>query len=564
MNEFVTPKGHPAEDYIDGVLSGDIPACQSIIQGVQRACLDHQYAPERGFFYDAEAAEYMIEYTKLCKHTKGQWAGTPFIMAPWQRFVAGELFGWKYKETGFRRFNLAFIEIPKKNGKSTFLATIGIYMLHGDGEPGAEIFALASQRDQAKIVFNQAKAMVRRSSDLRREIAVYQHHMYITEADAVFEPLASDVDTVDGRNPHANIVDELHRHKSRYLWDLVENTMVARTQPLSVAITTAGDDLTGVCYEQHNYALGILEGNYKNDNYFCYVATPEEGYDWKDETQWRKLNPNMGISVDINEMRRTFKKAHAITAQSSAFRRYRLNEWTNEAGRWLSMEYWHKCKGEIDLDQLKGMSCWGGLDLALTFDMTAFVLVFEAHELTYVVPKYYVPEDNLVYRSEHDKLPYDAWRDDGYLIATPGNVTDMEFVKRDILDAAEKYQLQGLGYDPYKATQLAVQLQDEGVPMVEMRQGPMTLNEPMLQLEARIMNRTLVHTDHPILNWNASNVVTRSNVQGAMAPDRAKSREKIDGIVALIMAIGRQIADHNTGPQMSIYATESPLVVNIG
>lgn len=558
--EYV-PEDHPALAYMRGVLDGSIPACGSIINSVKRSCRDHRDGPERGLFFSVDRAIYVIRYARLCKHSKGEWAGQRFEHAPWQLFVTSELFGWTWKETGFRRFKTAFIEIPKKNGKSTYLAMIGVYMMHGDGENAPEVYALAGQRDQAKIVFNEAQRMVKQSQDLRDEVTVYQHNMHINATNAVFEPLASDVDTIDGRNPHCNIVDELHRHKSRGLWDLVENTMVARRQPLTIAITTAGWDVTSVCYEQHQYALKVLDGVSKNDTYFCYLATPDKGADWRDEDLWRKVNPNMNISVKLKEMHEVAKKARVTPGQQNSFRRYRLNEWTEQADRWIGKEQWDACNKRVDVETLKGQRCWGGLDLALTFDMSATCLLFEVGDLMVVKMRFYVPEDNISQRVHNDRLPYDEWVAEGWLIATPGNVTDFDYIRKDILQDFDDYDIESYGYDPYKATQLATQLQDNGVPMVEVRQGPPSLSEPMQKLEAAISSGALVHNNHPILSWNASNIVTRKNVNGDIAPDKAKSQEKIDGLVAVIIALNRKVGSSN--PKRSIYEDRMPIVISI-
>ena len=556
------PKYHPARSYMQAVLHGEIPACKTIIQAVERACRDHATGRERGLVYVPEDAHYVLDYGRLCKHSKGKWAGQPFEHAPWQRFITSELFGWKWEGSGLRRFKMAYIEVPKKNGKSTYMAVLGIYMLHGDEENGCEVYALATQRDQARICFDEARRMVRASEDLRQEIEVYAHNMHILRTNSLFEPLASDVDTVDGRNPHFQIVDELHRHKSRFLWDLIENTSGAREQPMVCSITTAGWDTTSVCYEQHKYALGILEGLHQNDLHFAYVAMPDEGDDWHDERTWRKVNPNLGHSLDIGRMRQMYKKACSVPALQNAFRRYQLDEWTEQADRWLSMDDWAACPTTFDYGGLEGQVCWGGIDLAMALDMSAFVLLFEVDDWWVVLPRFYVPEDTVSKRVHQDKLPYDTWVEQGLLTATPGNVTDFNYIRSDILEATERYQIKSLGYDPYKATHLALQLQDDGLPMVEVRQGPPSLSEPMQKLEAKVIAHELCHGANPILTWNAGNIVVRANVNGDIAPDKGKSQEKIDGMVALIIAINRKIAtDIQTKP--SIYATQAPLIISV-
>lgn len=554
----------PGADYITGVLDGSIPASESILLCVQRAAEDHAQGHKRGLVYKEEMARRAVGYMGFCRHTVGRWRGQRFEHAPWQAFISGELFGWYMQDSGFRRFNLAMIEIPKKNGKSTYLAALGTYMLVGDGEASAQVLALATKRDQARIVFDEARKMIMNSPELRSRVSIYQHNMHVKETYSKFEPMASDVDTVDGFNPSCQIVDELHRHKSRYLWDLVENATSSRDQPLSIAITTAGDDVQSICYEQHTYALNILNNTFTNDHYFCFIASPDKGYEWENEADWHKVNPSLGITLSLDSVRKTAKKARQTQSGALAFRRYRMNEWVNEVERWIDMAAWRECDRYIELEDLIGQPCYAGLDLALSRDMSAFVMLFEVGDYWVFMPRYYCCEQSVKDRSVQDNIQYDVWADNGFIDVTPGDVTDFAYIKESIKELAETYKIHSIGYDPFMAAQLATELLEHGLNMVEVRQGALTLNQPMQMFLRKILERKLIHNDHPIFSWNAQNVVARENANLGMAPDKKKSVERIDGISAAFMAIHRLLGlgAEDKKKKRSTYEDRMPLVIN--
>ena len=364
----------PVEAYAQAVADGKIPAGNLIRLTCERHLKDLKTAKMRGLFFDADAARYVIKFYSFLKHSKGEWAGCTFELQPWQQFIVGSLFGWK-RADGTRRFRVAYVEVPRKNGKSTMLAGIGLYLLIADGEPGAEVYAAATKRDQAKIVWGEAAKMVKSSPALTKRVTTYmgKGNMNFPALGSKFEPLGADSDTMDGLNVHAAIIDELHAHKTRDVWDVLDTATGSRRQPLLFAITTAGTDQTSVCYEQHERARKLLEGVIEDDAYFAFIACLDEGDDYADPATWAKANPNFGISVKEDDLRRKAKTAKESPSALNAFLRLHLNKWTQQVDRWIDLDVWDQNAGIIKEEALAGRTCYGGLDLSSVDDMTAWV-----------------------------------------------------------------------------------------------------------------------------------------------------------------------------------------------
>ena len=361
---------HPAVAYIHGVLDGTIPAGRLIRLAVERHQRDLDEGPARGLRFDRAAAQHTIDFFGFLKHSKGEWAGQTFELAPWQQFILWVLFGWK-RTDGLRRYRTAYIEVPRKQGKSTMAAGVGLYLLVADGEPGAEVYSAATKRDQAKIVHAEATRMVKASPSLSRMVKVFKDNLNIPETASKYEPLGADEDTLDGLNVHGAIIDELHAHKTRGVVDVLETATGARRQPLQVEITTAGSDQTSVCYEHHDYGAKILIGTVQDDTWFVFIATIDEGDDWRDATVWAKANPNFGISVKPDDLARKVEKAKRMPTAQNAFKRLHLDIWTQQVTRWIDLGLWDENAGEVDEEKLAGGICHGGLDLASVSDLTA-------------------------------------------------------------------------------------------------------------------------------------------------------------------------------------------------
>jgi phage terminase large subunit-like protein len=501
----------------------------------------------KGFWFDVAAGERAVQYIeRYCKHFEGEWAGRPLILSEWQRFVRRCVYGWK-RPDGTRRFRISYQEVARKNGKSTSAAGDATYLTFGDREPGAQVYSTATKEDQAKIVWGAGKRMVQLSPDIARFATLRQKAIVCDRLGSVFKPLGSDSDTLDGLNPHGHICDELHAHKTRGMWDVMITAMGSRRQPLTSVITTAGVyDPESIGWLQHKHAIDVLEGTLEDDEFFAIVFSIDEGDDWRDPTVWQKANPNLGVSVKPEYLASMADTAAKQPSFLNTFLRLHLNVWTQQVERWLSVEQWEKSDTSLTREQyagretgLEGQECYGGLDLATKLDLCALALYFPKSYT--LILRFYCPEATVMERSRRDRVPYDAWVRDGWLQATSGNVVDYEFIKADIRLMAERYQLKQLAFDPWNAqstaTELAAEFGDEF--MIEVRQGYRSLSEPAKELERLVVSSAIKHGGHPVLRWNVGNVALRRDPNENIAPDKSKSTERIDGVVASIMALSR-------------------------
>lgn len=547
----------PADTYMAGVLSGRIPAGKLLRQAVERHRRDLKTAKKRGLHFDAEAADRVIRFFGILRHSKGEWAGQPFVLEPWQQFVISVLFGWKRKD-GTRRFRVAYLELPRKNGKTTVVAGIGLYLLVADEEPGAEIYSAATKREQARLSHSEAIRMVRASPALLKRIRPFRDNLHIVGTAAKFEPLGADENTMDGLNIHGALIDELHAHRTRGVWDVLDTATGARRQPLIVAITTAGSDRTSVCWEQHEYARQVLDGVIEDDRFFAFVASIDEGDDWRDRAVWAKANPNLGVSVKLEDLESRCARAQHQPAAQNTFRRLHLDEWTQQADRWLDLAAWDECAQPVDREEIEGAVCYGGLDLATTTDIAAFVLVVPPEDpevgLYNVIPFFFVPEENVLERVRRDRVPYDAWIRDGLIEATPGNVIDYRAIRAKIEELGERYQIAEIAFDRWGSQAISNDLIEAGFNMVQFGQGFASMSAPTKELLKLVLSKRLAHGGHPVLRWMADNLVVRQDPAGNVKPDKGKSTEKIDGVVALVMALDRSIRQEGA-PTTSIYET---------
>jgi phage terminase large subunit-like protein len=538
--------------YCVHVLEGKIAACRKIKKACKRHLRDLKHAETESFpyYFDLEAAARPVEFARKLKHWQGEWAGQFFDPMPWQQFILGSTFGWKRCDNDRRRFRYAYVEIPRKNGKSFLASIISIYMLIADGESGAEIYALATKREQAKIVWGAAIEIAKRSGLMGKYLSEHWLSLKMKMSASRFEPLASDSEKLDGLNPHCAICDELHEWTDRKLWDVIEDAFGARSQPLMFVITTAGYNRNGICFQQRSHGESILDAaetrTYCDDTYFVFIADvdEEDRKNWDQERVWRMANPCLGVAKSLEYMRDQCNKAKQMPGKENAFLNKQLDIWTEAAKRWLDMKRWDECGEKIDKAMLKLKPCYTGLDLSSTTDLTASVDVFPPGpypEWT-VVPYFYLPQDNLEHRERRDKVPYRDWVRQGLITLTPGDVIDLEFVKRDTLARKALYNIKEVGYDPWKAVEIATYLEQQGMNMTQMRQGHATLGAPSTFLETAVLKRTLRHGGHPILRWMAANTAVIRDSNDNIRPDKAESSQRIDGIVATIMGIGLGIA----------------------
>ena len=491
-------------------------------------------------------------FEKILRHSKGQNAGKPFKLLPWQHHVMRELFG-RLNPDGTRRHRVGYIELPKKQGKSTTLAGIALYMTAFDSEPGAEVYGAACDREQAGIIYREAASMVRASPALSKHLEVIDSRKTIVHkaSGSFYRVLSADAFRAEGLNIHALLFDELHAQRDRRLWDALRYGGAARRQPLLLSITTAGFDRKSICWEQHAYAERCIADPSTDPAFFgcIYAAAPED--DWKDLKTWHKANPSLGETITVESFAADAREADQSPSKLNSFLRYRLNVWTTQDVRWLSPDAWAKCGGPLRGD-LEKREWYAGLDLASTTDLSALVLVSQDADGTFdVLPFFWVPEQNAAERTLRDKVDYVGWIRDGYIQATDGNVTDYDVIRRDIVELAQKYNIRQIGIDRWNATQLATQLQGEGLDVVGFGQGYGSMSSPSKHLEQLVLSEKIRHGGHPVLSWMAANVATQSDHQGNIKPSKGKSTERIDGIVSLVMGLGLHATATAPPPEQS-------------
>ncbi len=550
--------------YVSSVLEGRETVGELVRLAVERHARDLAGGASRGLYFDEDAAARALSFFAFLVHSKGEWAGEALELAGWQRFVVGSLFGWK-RADGSRRFRSAYVEVARKNGKSTLGAGLGLYCLIADQEPGAEVYSAATTRDQAKIVFDEAERMVKASAPLSRRVTTFRNNLHIAGTASRFRPLSSDWNTLDGLNIHCAIVDEVHAHPNRELWDVIETSVGARRQPLILAITTAGTEALSVCGTLHDYSRQLLTGALEDDTLFPYVAALDEGDAWNDPSVWVKANPNLGVSVKLESISDQCARAESEPASQNAFRRLRLNQWVGASSRFLDLAEWDACAGELDPRELEtlleGRAGYVGLDLASTIDLAALALVFPPEDSGgkfECLFRIFMPEEAALdpERRRRDRVPYDAWVERGWIHATPGNVIDYAWIRRELEILGDRFSILQVGYDPWNATQFATELEEEaGLSMVPIRQGYASLSNPTKELAKLVRSGGLRHAGHPVLRWMVDNLVTVEDPSGNLKPDRRKSRHKIDGAVALVMALDRALRNEGSADASSIYSS---------
>lgn len=562
----------PVTAYAEAVVDGEIPAGRRIVMAAERHLRDLATAHERRLRFDEAEAARAIKFFELLPHTKGEWARRRqrLTLALWQKFCVGSVFGW-LRADGSRRFRTVYEEIPRKNGKTTKCAGVGLLLAFFDREPGAEVYSTATKRDQAKIVWNQAVEMVQRSEPLRKRIRVQRENLHSTASFSKFEPLSADAKTADGLNPHGTINDEVHAHTGRDLLDKMEEASGARRQPLRWDITTAGYDKHSICWEQHEYGVRILDQVLDDDSFFVFIAgadvedvelvnrywsTPDDDVDDELRAELRlvfmKTNPNFGISVYEEELLEKCDRAGEIIGRRNSFLRQRMNVWTEQQSRFIDLALWDAQEDRDAVEELYGAECFGMLDLSSTQDLTSLSLFFpDTDGHGDVVQYFWVPEEGMRKRAQRDRVPYDVWVSEGFIKATEGNVVDYRVIRQDINDAGLNFNIREIAYDRWNASQLVTELQGDGFTMVPMGQGFASMTGPTREFERLLLEHGVRHGGNPVLRWMATNVVVREDPAGNIKPDKERSAEKIDGIVTVIGAIGR--AAVNLGEERSQY-----------
>lgn len=512
----------------------------------------------RGLVWRPDIAEYRLGfYPRFLKHSKGKWARKPMELSPWQVFIVGSIHGWRRLD-GSRRFRYAYVEIPRKNGKSTLAAAIGLDMFLIDNENGAEIYSAATKRDQAKIIFDEAKRMVGLNKELSKKVVRLKTVLEYEATQSKFEPLSSDSRTLDGLNPHCVLVDELHKHRDRTVFDVFDTALGARRQPLILVITTAGDDSSETVYAQENeYAINVLRGSVEDDSVFAYIATIDKEDKWDDPAAWAKANPNIGISIYADDLERQARKAVKSPSARSAFKRLRLNVRQGAAERAIDIELWNENhKHKIDIDKLLGRKCYGGIDLSSKIDLTAWVKLFEPIEdggPFIIVPRFWMPADTVTEKEDRDRVQYQRWIDAGLIETTSGNSIDYNVIEDAIWNDSQHFEIISTAYDPWNATQMTSSLYEKGMEMNEFVQGSKSYAEPVKEFDALLADRRVEHGDNPVLKWMAGNMMYVRDKNENKMPSKKASVGRIDGMSATLMALGRWVLTDRTP---SIYDKE--------
>ena len=519
----------------------------------------------KGSHYDKEAADYAVAFIESLCHTKGKWAGKKFELIDWQEQIVRDLFG-TIKENGYRQFNQAYIEIPKKQGKSELAAAVALLLTCGDGEERAEVYGCASDRQQATIVFDVAADMVRMCPALSKRVKILasQKRIIYLPTNSFYQVLSSEAYSKHGFNIHGVVYDELHAAPDRRLFDVMtKGSGDARMQPLFFYITTAGTDTNSICYETHQKAKDILEGRKIDPTFYPVIYGADEGDDWTDPKVWKKANPSLDITVGMDKVRAACESAKQNPGEENSFRQLRLNQWVKQAVRWMPMEKWDQCAFAVNEEELEGRVCYGGLDLSSTTDITAFVLVFpplDEEDKFQLLPYFWIPEETLDLRVRRDHVPYDVWERQGFLQTTEGNVVHYGYIEKFIERLGERFNIREIAFDRWGAVQMVQNLEGMGFTVVPFGQGFKDMSPPTKELMKLTLEQRIAHGGHPVLRWMMDNIFIRTDPAGNIKADKEKSTEKIDGAVAAIMGLDRAIRCGNDTKE-SVYDTRGLLFI---
>lgn len=523
----------------------EIAMCRRLLSDLERQGTD-----AFPYVLDQAAGHRACVFMELLPHIKGEWARPVYAdgmlryatikLEPWQVFAEYQLFGWKHRDTGLRRFRRSYEEVARKNAKSTRAAGRLLYLVAADGEPGAHCYSAATTGEQAREVFDVARNMAMRVPEFlpRFGVSVGKHDITIPDQASSFKPLNAEGSTLDGLNIHGAIVDEVHAHKTRAVWDVIDTADGARSQPLIGAITTAGSDRSGICYELRDYSVKVLQGIVQDETWFAAIFTIDDGDVWHDPAVWRKANPNLGISVKLDNLEAKSRKALTQPSAVSNFLTKHLNVWVSSDSQWMNMVAWEKLGDpSLSLEAFEGEPCWIGMDLAEKKDFAALVLVFRRGERWVFFPRLYLNEDAV---EQSGNAHLQGWARAGHVVMTDGNVTDFDVIADDLRNYCQRFDVKEIPFDPAMSRYFATKLIEEGLPLVEIRQAPLFFTQPLIQVENLVLEGALSFDGNPVFTWMISNVqVSTSKFSGLKHPTKSREENKIDGPVAMLMGLGR-------------------------
>ena len=544
MNKFVDA----AQTYAQRLIAGEIPACKWTRLAVERQIADlaRPVGDDWPWIFLPENAARPCEFLELLPHIKGKWARERRLIEldPWQAFILTTVFGWVHKDTGLRRFREAYIEVPRKNAKSTLSSGVALFMLSADGEHGAEVYSAATTRDQARIVFDDAKAMAERTPDMRTYlgVAILQHSITVAHTASKFTPLAAEGSTLDGLNVHFAVIDELHAHKTRAVYDVIDTARGAREQSLLWNITTAGTDRSGICYERRTHITKVLDRVIDDASMFGIIYSIDDNDDPHAPASWAKANPNWMVSVLRDDMEAASRKAESMPSALNNFLTKRLNVWVNGESPWMDMRAWEKCADPtLQLADFAGEKCWMGLDLAQKKDFAALALVFNRGGTWYVFTRLYLNELAV---SESGNAHLSGWARSGYVQVTDGDITDFDVLADDLRSYCKQFDAQEIAFDPALSMYFAGKLIEEGLPLVEIAQRALFFTPPLIQVENLVLEKKLKFDGNPVMTWMVSNLVVKvSKFNELRSPTKERPENKIDGPMAMLMALGRAMAN---------------------
>lgn len=557
----------PVTAYAKSVVEGDSPAGPIVLGACKRHLDDLETGSERGLFFDVEACQRALNFFKtVLKLNGGDFEGVPFELLPWQAFIVGSLFGWKGAD-GYRRFRVCYVETGKGSGKSPLAAGVGIYGLVADSEPRAEIYAAATKRDQAMILFRDAVAMYQQSPALTKRLnhsGTGQNiwNLAYLKTGSFFRPISAD-DGASGPRPHVVLLDEIHEHKTGKVVEFLRAGTKGRRQAIIFMITNSGSDKTSVCWDYHEYARQVCEGSVEDDSFFGYVCSLDHGDDpFKDESCWDKVNPSLGVTISRKYLEEQVREARGMPSKEATVRRLNFCEWTDAENPWISYDVWVDARDEAELTPYgnpaiyEGRRCWGGLDLSSTQDLTAFALVFEPNqdpESEFFDPHwrlkvwFWLPNDPLVDKAEKDRVPYIAWREKGHLLTTSGRAINKIAILEKVTQLAGLYDIRSIAYDRWRIEDLMTLIDDKGYSLPELKpfgQGYASMSPALDAFETELIEGTLKHDGNPVLTWNAANAVVKEDEAGNRKLAKNLAIGRIDGLVAAVMAQGQAIIEH--------------------